>query len=517
MCPVNSSESAPVLVLGATGYVGGRLVPRLLGKGYQVRAGVRSPAKLACRPYGHHPRLEIVAADLLDYSSLYEAMRGCRAVYYLVHSMQSGGKDFVRADQKAAENAARAAEEAGVGRIIYLGGLGEVQDHLSEHLKSRREVGRILQQGRVPLTHFRAAIILGAGSASFELVRYLVERLPAMVAPRWVHTEAQPIAVGNVLTYLEESLEVEATSGQTFDICGPDVMSYGDLFQLYSEVAYLPRRLILPVPLLSPKLCSYWVHLVTPVPSSIARPLIEGLRNRVVCGDNRIRELIPQRLLTCKEAMASALERIRRSEVETCWADAGNLVPPEWISCDDASYAGGTVLSCDHRVVLRATPEELWQRILTVGGENGWFYANWLWRLRGWMDRLAGGPGLRRGRRDPEQLRVGDSIDFWRVLELEPMSRLRLLAEMRFPGEAYLEFQLRSGGEEGLVEIRQLSKFVPHGLFGILYWYSLAQPHRLIFRGLLRNLARSTGREIVQGPEPLSPSESQACIRPDMR
>jgi len=510
-------DEKTVLVLGATGYMGGRLVPRLLDLGYRVRAGVRSPAKLACRPYGNHPRLEIVRADLLDYSTVFEAMRGCRAAYYLVHSMQSGGKDFARADQEAARNAARAAEEAGLERIIYLGGLGEEQDTLSEHLHSRREVGRILEQGRVPLTQLRAAVILGAGSASFELIRYLVERLPVMIAPRWVHTESQPIAASNVLTYLERCLEVEATAGQSFDICGPDILTYGDLFRLYAEVANLPRRPILPVPLLTPKLSAYWVHFVTPVPASIASPLIEGLRNRVVCGDNRIRELIPQHLLTCREAMTSALKRIREVDVETCWSDAGPLAPPEWIRCDDASYAGGTVLSCDHRVVLRAKPQDIWEHILAVGGENGWLYANWLWHLRGWMDRLVGGPGLRRGRRDPKQVQIGDALDFWRVLVVEPPSRLKLLAEMRFPGEAYLEFQLRPAGEEGLVEVRQLSKFLPHGAFGIAYWYALAPAHRLIFRGLLRKLAQRTGREIVQGPEALSPSESQACIRPDLR
>jgi hypothetical protein len=262
---------------------------------------------------------------------------------------------------------------------------------------------------------------------------------------------------------------------------------------------------------------AYWVHLITPVPASIATPLIEGLRNRVVCGDNRIRELIPQRLLSCREAIASALERIRNSDVKTCWSDAGPLNPPEWIRCDDASYAGGTVLSCDYRIVLRIDPEELWRRILTLGGGNGWLYADWLWHLRGWLDRLVGGSGLRRGRRDPSQLQVGDALDFWRVLELEPGRRLKLLAEMRFPGEAYLEFQLRHGGETGLLEVRQLSKFVPYGIFGILYWYALAPAHRLIFRGLLRNLARSTKGEIVQGPEALSPEESLACIRPDLR
>ena len=517
MSSSNIPDQRPILLLGATGYVGGRLLPRLLDLGYRVRAGVRSPAKLACRPYGAHPGLEIVSVNVLDYDSLREAMRGCRAAYYLVHSMQSGGKDFVRTDQKAAENTARAAEEEGLERIIYLGGLGEEQDDLSEHLQSRREVGRILQQGGVPLTQFRAAIILGAGSASFELVRYLVERLPALIAPRWVRTEAQPIAVGNVLTYLADCLEVEATVGQTFDICGPDIMSYRDLFRLYAEVANLPRRFILPVPLLTPTLSAYWVHLISPVPATIAKPLIEGLRNRVVCGDNRIRELIPQRLLTCREAIASALERTREQDVETCWSDSGALAPPEWIRCDDAAYAGGTVLSCDHRVVLRAEPREVWDRILALGGENGWLFADWLWRLRGWMDRLVGGPGLRRGRRDPEKLQIGDALDFWRVLAVEPASRLKLLAEMRFPGEAYLEFQLRPGGQEGLVEIRQLSKFLPRGLFGIVYWYALAPFHRLIFRGLLKNLARSTGREIVQGPETLSPSESQACIRPDLR
>jgi hypothetical protein len=347
-------------------------------------------------------------------------------------------------------------------------------------------------------------------------MRYLVERLPVMITPRWVRTESQPIAISNVLTYLTECLEVEETAGQTFDIGGPDVLTYKELFDLYAEVAGLPRRIIIPVPLFSPRLSSYWVHLITPVPSSLARPLIEGLQNRVVCRDNRIRDLVPQRLVSCREAIQSGLERVRQSEVETCWSDAGRLNPPEWIACGDASYAGGTVLSCDHRIVVKAGHNELWERILSIGGESGWLYANWLWRLRGALDRLVGGSGLRRGRRDPKALRVGDALDFWRVLEVEPPNRLKLLAEMRFPGEAYLEFQLRSLGQD-LMEIRQLSKFVPHGLAGIVYWYGLAPAHKLIFRGLLRNLARSTGREIMQGPEPLSESESEACIRPDLR
>lgn len=516
MTPEGKWQDKPVLILGATGYVGGRLVPRLLERGYRVRAGVRSPAKLACRPYGDHPNLEIVYADMTDAESLGSAMSGCRAVYYLVHSMSSGGRDFAHADQEAAGNTAQAAAEAGVERIIYLGGLGEASDDLSEHLKSRSEVGRILEQGSVPVTQFRAAIILGAGSASFELVRYLVERLPVMIAPKWVHTEAQPIAISNVLYYLQECLESEATAGETFDIGGPEVLTYRDLFQLYADVANLRHRLIIPVPLLTPRLCSYWVHLVTPVPSSIARPLIEGLRNRVVCGDNRIRDIIPQRMVPCREVMDSALQQVKFSEVETCWSDAGALRPPEWIACGDASYAGGTVVSCDHRIVVRADKEELWERILTVGGDNGWFFANWIWKLRGLLDRLAGGSGLRRGRRDQANLYVGDAIDFWRVLEVEPFSRLKLLSEMRLPGEAYLEFQLRSAGE-GLMEIRLLSKFVPHGMTGIVYWYSLNALHRLIFRGMLKNLARSTGREIVKGPEPLSRRESEACVRPHLR
>ena len=509
-------DNGPILVLGATGYVGGRLLPRLLEKGYRVRAGARSPAKLACRPYGTHPELEIVSTDVTDYESLEQAMQSCQAVFYLVHSMQSGGRGFARADLDSARNTARAAAACGVERIIYLGGLGEENGHLSEHLASRREVGRILREGEVPLTYFRAAVILGAGSASFELMRYLVERLPFMITPRWVRTESQPIAISNVLTYLAECLEVEETAGQTFDIGGPDVLTYKELFDLYAEVAGLSRRIIIPVPLFSPRLSSYWVHLITPVPSSLARPLIEGLQNRVVCGDNRIRDLLPQRLVSCREAIRTGLERIRQSEVETCWSDAGRLKPPEWIACGDASYAGGTVLSCDHRIVVKAEQNELWERILSIGGESGWLYANWLWRVRGALDRLAGGSGLRRGRRDPKDLRVGDALDFWRVLEVEPPNRLKLLAEMRFPGEAYLEFQLRSLGQD-LMEIRQLSKFVPHGLAGIVYWYGLAPAHKLIFRGLLRNLARSTGREVLQGPEPLSETESEACIRPDLR
>jgi hypothetical protein len=366
------------------------------------------------------------------------------------------------------------------------------------------------------VTYFRAAVILGAGSASFELLRYLVERLPVMITPRWIYTETQPIAISNVLTYLIDCLRVGETAGGTFDIGGPDVLTYRELFQLYAREAGLPRRLLLPAPVLTPRLSAYWVHLVTPVPASLARPLIEGLRTRVVCEDSRIRELVPQRLVSCQEAIRTGLQRIRQSEVETCWSDAGELKPPEWIACGDAAYAGGTVLSCDHRIVLRAGRDELWQRILSIGGENGWFYANWLWRIRGELDRWAGGSGLRRGRRDPQNIRVGDALDFWRVLEIEPGSRLKLLAEMRFPGQAYLEFQLLSAGE-GRTEIRQLSKFVPHGMAGIVYWYALAPAHKLIFRGLLRNLARSTGREILQGPEPLSAQESEACIRPDLR
>jgi uncharacterized protein YbjT (DUF2867 family) len=512
--PENHYMQKAVAVLGATGYVGGRLVPRLLDAGYQVRAIARSASKLKCRPFAGHSNLEIVPADVLDRASLQKALKGAGAVYYLVHSMSASNKDFASKDREAAENLVGAAEENKVERIFYLGGLGEETPDLSHHLRSRLEVGRILQSGTVPLTWLRAAVILGAGSASFELLRYLVERLPVMLTPKWVRTMSQPIAVSNVLDYLLGCLQNPDTAGRRLDIGGPDILSYEDLLQIYAQEAGLPKRIIIPVPLLTPRLSSYWMHLVTPVPMSIARPLCEGLRNEVVCKENSIKELVPIRLLSCREAISTALQKVRQQEVDTCWSDAGEVRDPEWVACGDAPYAGGTVLECNYKVLLDCSAEKVWNVIRTVGGEKGWFYADRLWDLRGLLDRLLGGVGLRRGRRHPTQIGVGDALDFWRVLVVEENRRLQLLAEMKLPGEAILQFQIEPLKDKGC-ELRQISRFLPRGLAGILYWYSLYPVHQFLFKGMLTKIAEAIDCKLIQEPEAFTGSGNMCVLPPE--
>jgi uncharacterized protein YbjT (DUF2867 family) len=471
-------------------------------------------AKLACRPWGHHPLVELVEGDVLDRDSLKKGMEGCSAAFYLVHSMNPQSKDFAEKDLRAAQNAATASAEAGLERIIYLGGLGDEEDpSLSEHLRSRNEVGNILQSGPVPATVLRAAAIVGSGSASFEILRYLVDRLPVMITPKWVRTPSQPIGIRNVLNYLQGCLEHEETAGQSFDIGGPDVLTYQQLMEIYAEEAHLAKRRIIPVPVLTPRLSSYWIHLVTPVHASIARPLAKGLRNPAVCRDNRIRSIIPQKLQSARETIRTALERIRQEQVETCWTDAGALLPPEWTHCGDVEYAGGTIAECGYRVRLRATPEEVWEPISKIGGKTGWYFGNSLWWLRGLIDRLVGGVGLRRGRRHSSQLFVGDALDFWRVLEVEPPHRLVLLAEMKTPGEALLEFHITPLGK-GQSELAQLSRFLPRGLGGILYWYVLFPFHQWIFLGMLKSIAKTIGKSIDSGPERFTPKLYHACSLP---
>jgi uncharacterized protein YbjT (DUF2867 family) len=503
-------RSEPVLVTGSTGYVGGRLVPQLLSSGHRVRVLGRSLAKLLSRPWASHPLLEMTQADVLDLDSLKRAAQGCWAAFYLVHSMSARHKDFAEADRKAAVNMARAASEAGTERIIYLGGLGQEDASLSKHLKSRAEVARILQSGRVPTTFLRAAMILGSGSASFEILRYLAERLPVMITPRWVRNPVQPIAIRNVLNYLQGCLENAETTGGTFDIGGPDVLTYRRLLEIYAEEAGLARRWIIPVPVLTPRLSSFWIHLITPVPAYIARPLTEGLRNPVVCKEDRIKSLIPQELMSCRQTIRLALGRILNHCVETCWTDAGQPSIPEWIHCGDASYSGGDILESGYRMVLDAFPEEVWKPIRRIGGGTGWYSANALWFLRGAIDRLVGGTGLRRGRRDPVRLYAGDAVDFFRVLEVEEPRHLHLLAEMKFPGEASLEFRLHPM-KDGRTELQQLSRYVPRGLSGLLYWYILYPFHQVVFRGMLNGIAKAVGKPVVQGPDRFAPRRQHVC------
>jgi uncharacterized protein YbjT (DUF2867 family) len=477
-----SPDLRPILVTGATGYIGGRLVPRLLDAGHAVRCVAREPRKLASRSWASHPAVEIVAGDASSRDSLERSMAGTRAAFYLIHSMLAAGPAYAGVDMKLARTFAVAAAACGVERIVYLGGLGETGPGLSEHLSSRREVEDALASAGVPLTVFRAAMIIGSGSASFEILRYLVERLPVMVTPRWVQTESQPIAVRNVLEYLVRSLATPATTGRTLDIGGPDILSYRDLMRVMAECRGLRRRVIVPVPVLTPRLSSLWIHLVTPVNHRIARPLAEGLRNRVVCRDDEAARLMPQRLLGVREAITAALNVVAEGGVETAWTDAGPIP-------GDPDWAGGTVFVDERTVDVAAAPERTYHALCRVGGGRGYYAANWLWRLRGALDRLAGGPGLRRGRRHPESVAFGDALDFWRVTAAEPGRRLDLRAEMKLPGEALLSFSIVPL-PDGRSRLTQTARFKPRGLAGLAYWYGVLPFHAIVFSGMLDGIRR---------------------------
>lgn len=511
---MNKKTERPVLVTGATGYVGGRLVPYLLESGFRVRAMGRSIAKLKGRSWATHPGVELIQGDVLDRESLKKAACGCDDVFYLVHSMDPRSKSFSDSDRQGGENMRDAASECGCARIIYLSGLGDPEkEQLSKHLRSRQEVAEILTSGSVPVTVLRAAMILGTGSASFEMMRYLVERLPVMITPQWVAVRVQPISIRDVLKYLKGCLEQKETVGQTYDIGGPDIMTYRELFDIYTEEARLKRRWIIPVPFFTPSLSSYWIHLITPVPAAIARPLAEGLRNEVICTENRIRSIIDHEPDSCRDTIRLSLERIQTGHPETCWYDAGCIVPPEWHYCGDADYAGGTILGCAFRVEVAADPEQVWDPVVRIGGSSGWYFANFLWRFRGFIDRMVGGIGLRRGRRHPEELAVGDALDFWRVLEVEPHQRLVLLAEMTFPGEALLEFRM-IGTDGGKTDFQMISRYLPRGLSGILYWIVLYPFHVWIFRGMLKAIAKRIGKPVLTGPVKFTPEPFQECPPP---
>lgn len=501
----------PILVTGATGYVGGRLIPRLLAAGYSVRAMGRSKAKLACRPWVSHPNVELFQGDVRNINSLNAAADGCDSAFYLVHAMIAQKKQFAKADRISARHMRDAARRAGLSQIIYLGGLGDVNHPgLSHHLASRHEVGNILQSGKVPATVLRAAMIIGSGSASFEILRYLVEHLPVMITPRWVSSPTQPIAIENVLDYLMGTLTCEAVQGGTFDIGGPEVLNYADLIATYAQEAGLPPRRILPVPVLTPKLSALWIHLITPVPAAIALPLTEGLSIPTVCQDNRIQALIPIELKTCRRAIRTALDRILEKQVETCWTDAGQLQPPEWAYCGDADYAGGTILTCAYRMPIDAPAEKIWPYVSAIGGNNGYYFADRLWQLRGLLDRWFGGVGLRRGRRDPNRIAVGDALDFWRVLNVVSHQRLTLLAEMKVPGDAILDIQIQPMGDKQC-ELRMVSRFLPRGVGGLIYWYVLLPFHVWIFKGMLRAMGKRVKGTTRDLPRAFDPRAESTC------
>ncbi|MFB7833576.1 MULTISPECIES: SDR family oxidoreductase [unclassified Streptomyces] len=489
-----SGQEAPgplCLVTGASGYIGGRLVPDLLEAGFRVRCLARTPAKLRDHPWAGE--VEIVRGDVTDAETLAPAFRDVDVAYYLVHAL-GAGQGFERTDRTAAENFAREARSAGVGRLVYLGGLTprDVPDEeLSPHLRSRAEVGRILLESGVPTTVLRAAVIIGSGSASFEMLRYLTERLPVMVTPSWVRTRIQPIAVRDVLRYLVGSARMPAEVSRAFDIGGPDILTYLGMMRRYAEVAGLPRRLIFPVPVLTPRLSSHWIGLVTPVPRSIARPLAESLRYEVVCGEHDIADFVPDppdAPLPFERALALALQRVREARTTTRWSSASVPGAPSDPLPTDPDWAGGSLYTDERDLTVGASPQALWKVVEGVGGENGWYSFPLAWAVRGWLDRLVGGVGLRRGRRDALHLRAGDSLDFWRVEEIERGRLLRLRAEMRLPGLAWLEMYAERD-ENGETRYRQRALFHPHGLAGHAYWWSVAPFHAVVFGGMARNIA----------------------------
>jgi uncharacterized protein YbjT (DUF2867 family) len=477
----------PVLVLGATGYIGRRLVTELVAAGHHVRALVRNPAKLDAEEWSG--AVEVVRGDVLDPASLATAFAGVRAAYHLVHSIGGEG-DWEARDRAAATNVRDAAAAAGAEQLVYLGGLGDdAGADLSPHLRSRHEVGTILRSGPVPCTELRAAVVIGSGSASFEMLRHLVEVLPAMVTPTWVETRCQPIAVRDVLAYLVGVLGEPRAFGRILEIGGPDVLTYRQMMDQFAEVAGLRRRLIVTVPVLSPSLSSHWVGLVTPLPADLARPLIDSLVNEVVVHDDAILDIVPRTRLHYREAVDLALRRLMDLEVSTTWADAElyGRTPADPLAADP-DWSGGTVLQDVQIVEAEAAPADLFAAVQGIGGERGWLAGEWLWRIRGAMDRVVGGVGLRRGRRHPDRLRVGDPLDFWRVEALEPGRLLRLRAEMRLPGEAWLEWTVEPLDDGRRSQLVQRALFHPRGLYGRAYWWSVAPFHLVVFRPMAQRL-----------------------------
>ena len=483
------SAQRRVLLTGASGYVGGRLLKSLEERGYRVRCLARRPAVVQAKA---GPFTEVVAGDVLDRPSLDAAMRDVDVAYYLVHSMGSEGS-FEQEDREAARHFGEAAKGAGVSRIVYLGGLGNRGEALSAHLRSRHEVGDILRASGVPVLEFRASIIIGSGSLSFEMIRSLVERLPIMITPRWVQVPAQPIAIDDVLEYLVAGLELPASRYRIYEIGGADVVSYADIMQEYARQRGRHLRMV-PVPVLTPYLSSLWLGLVTPLYARIGRQLIQSIVHSTVVQDPAAQDAFAVRPMGIREAMHRAVQSEERAFAVTRWSDAvsssGEL--PSW---GDTQF--GSRLTDSRSVHVATTPDAAFAPILRIGGRAGWYAWNWLWRLRGFLDLLVGGIGMRRGRRSDTSLSVGDTVDFWRVEALEAR-RLRLVAEMKLPGRAWLEFE--ATGDGSTATIRQTATFDPVGLSGRAYWYALYPLHHLVFGGMLRGIARAAMDEGIEPP-----------------
>ena len=471
-----------VLLTGANGYIGSHLLPRLADAGHEIYALVRSRSRIEI-PEKFASQLHIIEADLLKPESLLNIPTDIDAAYYLVHSM-SYSHQFAELEAASAKNFVERIEHTKAKQIIYLSGLSN-EDQLSEHLTSRKRVGEILKSGKVPATILMAGIIIGSGSASFEIIRDLVEKLPIMVAPKWLKQLTQPIAIRDVLAYLTLVLDNSACLGQSFEIGGPDIMSYKDLLLNFAKMREL-KRVILTVPVLSPHLSSYWLFFITSTSFSLARFLVHSLINNAVCKENRIHELFPRKLLTYKQAIALAFKPTEEDWVPSSWKDSfsGSLLNPDLSVYVQVPKFG---ILTDSRTASFSCPTEVVQkRIWSLGGGQGWLALNWAWKLRGFVDKWVGGVGLRRGRTHPTRLRVGDALDFWRVLLSDEKNlRLLLYAEMKLPGEAWLEFEILPNVEGGGT-LKQTATFRPSGVWGRFYWYSLYPVHALIFGRLIK-------------------------------
>ncbi len=492
-----------VLVTGVTGYIGGTLVPRLLAEGYPVRVLVRDAARLDGKSWRDH--VTVAEGDVLNRpETLSTALDNIDIAYYFIHSL-GASSDFHELDLTAARNFARAAREAGVQRIIYLGGLGNPEDKLSEHLHSRQETGVALREAGVSVTEFRAAIIIGSGSGSFEMIRYLTDRIPFLISPRWVFSQIQPIAIDDVIDYLVAAIRVPESAGEIIEIGGPTILSYGDTMLTYARARNL-RRYIIPVPVLSPSISSHWVGWVTPLSPAIARPLIEGLRNNVVVRDNKAKMLFPDiNPIDYPTAVRLALSDLGPDLLDTAWLDAQVAQREEEDPVVVLREEGLYIQRRYHRV--HASPEQVYRVFSGLGGDHGWLYADWLWRLRGLADLLLGGIGFRRGRRHPDALVVGDAVDFMRVELLEPGCMVRLKIEAKMPGQLWLQYeaQARPDGDTQLVQ----TIFVDaRGLLGLLYWYLTYPIHNALFRGLVREIARR-----AESADPFDRASERATLK----
>jgi len=484
------SEKPLCLVTGASGYIGGRLISDLLARGYRVRVLARNARRL--QEHAWIKQVEVVEGDAFDEKVVEKALKNVDVAYYLMHSLMEKN-DFENQERKMATLFGKVASKQKVGRIVYLGGIVPPEAELSPHMSARATTGKILRESGVPTLELRAGIVIGSGSASFEMLRHLTERLPFMITPKWLNIRIQPIAVRDVLHYLVGAASVDKKVSGSFDIGGPDVFTYKTMMQKYAEAAGLRKRIIVPVPVMTPKLSSGWVGLVTPVPYTLARRLVASLKNEVVVGDDRIRKLIPdpkEGLTTFKRAVELALVRIKDNQVETRWSDAS--IP--WTSSDplptDPQWAGGSVYKDVRTFDSKDAVDVVWKRVEAIGGDNGYSTATWAWELRGLADKVTGGVGLRRGRRDPDHLQVGDALDFWRVEKVQRPNILRLRAEMRMPGLAWLEFVVEPDAKTGGSKITQTATYAPKGLMGHLYWWSVWPMHGIVFPSMIRHVGK---------------------------